>query len=668
MTERTDVVRTHAYTIGDVVMLDTGPHTLTSQTGGVVRLHDAVTNEHLAMSLTELRRRLVDPEPRLAGLVKYATQPADRRAAADWWAAHLREINDGTPVDPGATPRPEYAPDKPMNQKIALKALEMSRAGYEMSTRKVWRDLKKFRDGGAAELIRQNSRSESPLDRAGKDYVEALYALVAAQTKASTAPKSALYKKLKFQLITEGHGDQMPSLASFYRHLDHITKGKHTAGKATSRRVAANRPDHAFRTERKLRPGEEVQTDSTDLDILVLDHNGNQFRPVLTILVDVRTRCVLSFTLRADGAKAVDHTTLLARAIVPRKLRPGHEEAWAHAQRRLPWFNTLSEEERTELDTSRPYIVPERIMMDNGKDFRGQTFESACRRLGITTTYASGRTPTDKPHVERLLETLKDRFLTLLPGYTGGSVENRGENVEDHALLPVDVFYELLDDAIHRIYHRTPHTSLGNPYVPGARLTPLEAYEASFDLCGSVVVPFTANTYIAMMATEYGTIHPSGIKFAKRYYDSPELGPYRGKRAPGDSQSFRWPFQYDPYDPRAIWVEDPATGEYIECVARGHTRTATPFAFDITEQELLARTARDLELDSHLERELHRLLQRAQNAAIKKEARVEIQRRMVEAEDLPHPMRDFVVTDDEPEQTTDEPAFEYDDFNPYGES
>ena len=76
-------------------------------------------------------------------------------------------------------------------------------------------------------------------------------------------------------------------------------------------------PTHA------ARPGEQVQIDSTPIDVLVLLDNGVPVRADLTIAVDVATRTICAAVLRPVGTKAVDAALLLARMLVPEPMRPG---------------------------------------------------------------------------------------------------------------------------------------------------------------------------------------------------------------------------------------------------------------------------------------------------------------------------------------------------------
>ena len=55
----------------------------------------------------------------------------------------------------------------------------------------------------------------------------------------------------------------------------------------------------------------------------------------------------------------------------------------------------------------------------------GRTFTAACQRLQISVVKSAPRTPTDKPHIERLFSAVNTLFVQYLAGYTGRSVRPR---------------------------------------------------------------------------------------------------------------------------------------------------------------------------------------------------------------------------------------------------
>jgi hypothetical protein len=61
---------------------------------------------------------------------------------------------------------------------------------------------------------------------------------------------------------------------AFYGLIDRLSTGRHTFGSAVTRRQTANRPAGPFTPTLVSRPGEQVQIDSTPIDVMVLAADG----------------------------------------------------------------------------------------------------------------------------------------------------------------------------------------------------------------------------------------------------------------------------------------------------------------------------------------------------------------------------------------------------------
>ena len=161
----------------------------------------------------------------------------------------------------------------------------------------------------------------------------------------------------------------LPGRTTFYKVIDAVVVGRHTFGSAVTRRQAANRPQGVFTPSFAARPGEQVQIDSTPIDVLVWLEDGVPARADLTIAVDVATRTICAAVLRPAWTKAVDAALLLARMLVPEPMRPGWAAALAMSASWLPHARLLGIDARMELAAARPVIVPDTIVIDGGKAF-----------------------------------------------------------------------------------------------------------------------------------------------------------------------------------------------------------------------------------------------------------------------------------------------------------
>jgi len=606
-----------------------GAHLVAGFHGSLLKLRHCSTGDYSTVHITDVMRRLVEPRLRKTIDVRELDALPDAETAAlEVYGAHIQEMVTGIPLGGNSTAvRPEYNPNlTTLNERVASKVTELTTLGMPASRATLMRKKKAFEDGGLAGLIdRRAHRKESPFDRADARIIETLAHVIAEETYDSSGNKGRLFRRLKEALIADypGQNVPLPSESTLYRYIGYMTKGKYTTGNAQTRRTAANTPKRPFGTARRLRPGQEVQIDSSPWDILVRGEDGNPTRAILTIMVDVATRSIIAISVRAEATKGVDHAFLLAQCLVPRPLRPGKDELWRLTARRMPWADLVSEEERSRLDVTRPFIYPERIMMDNGADYRSKVFEAACRKFGVTLTYAAPHTPTDKAIVERSFHSIKTLFAQHLPGFKGGSVAERGSKIENKPLMDLPMLAELFEEWVTRVWQNRPHDSLRDPLYPTVKLSPNEMYNASFDVAAQLPLPLTADDYIDLMPIEYRVIGTAGIKINNRFYDSLELQPFRNTPSTHMSHSNQWEVRVNPYDPRIVWVRHP-DGHWIECPWRDESTFQQPFVDTILHTAVEIAASRPAADNQQLKRavaDIHKSAAAAAKAVKKVKAR-----------------------------------------------
>ncbi len=263
--------------------------------------------------------------------------PEDVLAAAREWQRHLQETETGLPSDamPGAAPRPEYDPAATtLRQRRVAKASELG-----VGLRTVERMRARYAQQGLWGLVDQRAtRVWVATGQADARLVAVAREVITAETAISTGTRSRLIRRIVAQVeATHGIG-VVPLLGktAFYKLIDTLAAGRHTFGSAVTRRQTANRPSGMFTPSFAARPGEQVQIDSTPLDVLVMLEPGLQARAELTAAVDVATRTVCAAVLRPAGTKAVDASLLLARMLVPEPMRPGWATALKLSASRLP--------------------------------------------------------------------------------------------------------------------------------------------------------------------------------------------------------------------------------------------------------------------------------------------------------------------------------------------
>jgi putative transposase len=387
---------------GDLVRYDGADHVVVALAGTSVRLRSAAGAEQVVlaghlMACPEFEvaggGRLPEIEP--AGLLEGL--PARVLEKAREWERHVVEAQTGLPPDPppGAVPRPGFDPAATtVNDRDRAKAAELGVGQRTVQERRL-----RYACQGLWGLVDQRAvRAGAATGRADARLVAVVRDLVDAETDTSTGTRSRLIRRA-VKAVEAAYGPgvvPLPGRTTFYKVIEAAAAGRHTFGSAVTRRQAANRPHGTFTPSHAARPGEQVQIDSTPIDVLVLLEDGVPARADLTIAVDVATRTIGAAVLRPAGTKAVDAALLLARMLVPEPMRPGWAAALAMSASRLPHARLLDVDARMDLAAARPVIVPDTIVIDGGKVFISDTFTRACDRLGVSVQRARPRTPTDK--------------------------------------------------------------------------------------------------------------------------------------------------------------------------------------------------------------------------------------------------------------------------------
>jgi len=308
----------------------------------------------------------------------------------------------------------------------------------------------------------------------------------------------------------------------------------------------------------------------------------------------------------------VDASLLLARTVTPEPMRPGWADALAMARSVLPHQRLLELDQRLAHAAARPVIVPETIVCDHGKAFISQNFRSACRMLGITVQPAHPRTPTDKPHIERTLESVASLFAQFVSGYLGRSPEFRGRGAGSEPLWSLTELQGLLDEWLIASWQNRPHDGLRDPSAPGRAFTPNEKYAALVEAAGYVPVALSAGDYIELLPAAWRAVNAYGVKVSHRVYDSEELNPFRGQRSGVAARQNLWEIHRDPYDVSRIWVRNHWDGGWITVFWKHLSTAPAPFgelAWDHARRQLAAGGG-DL-AEEEIARAVGSLLQRA---------------------------------------------------------
>ena len=461
------------------------------------------------------------------------------------------------------------------------KVAELAAAGTPVGFRSLERYLNAYRSDGVAGLVDgRRTKQASPTGRIEPALVSLLEQAISAQTTLSTGTRSRVIRQVSMEAAQLGLA--IPSRPTLYRAVDNLAGSRHPFGHATTRRTQANRPDRPWGRQSPSRPGELVEIDSTPLDLMMVYPDGSTGRVDLTAALDIATRTPCAAILRPVTTKSVDAAVLLARALTPLPMQPGWHASLAFSRSILPAGMIPGDDEVRASIAAKPIIVPESITIDRGKVYVGTTFLNACERLQISVTKAAPRTPTDKPHIERMFAAINSGFTQYLAGYAGPNVVHRGTSPHEEAVWTLAEVQNLLDLWIVAVWQNKPHPGLRHPAMPKKDLSPNEAYAALASVAPTVNVALDRDDYIGLLPVTYRSIHGYGINFEGLQYDSPELHPYRAvKSGLPLPAADRWEIRYDPYRLQSIFVRDHTRGVWIEAEWLLAKRALAPFSLDV---------------------------------------------------------------------------------------
>ncbi len=278
-------------------------------------------------------------------------------------------------------------------------------------------------------------------------------------------------------------------------------------------------------------PLDVVQIDHTPADVIVVDQENRLpiGRPCLSLAIDVASRMVMGFQVSLEPPSALAVSLVLTHAVLPKA-------EWL-ADRELPTVEWPA------------CGLPDRIHVDNGKEFHSEAFARACQEHGIEVEYRPREQPHFGGHVERLIGTMMGA-VHLLPGTTFSNPQEKASyDAEGRAVLTLPELERWLGLQIAGVYHLTVHSQLGR--------TPLEAWQEGMARRKLPVrIPKDpAAFFLDFLPGVTRRVERDGIHFHRIRYWSNVLSPWAGRREE--------PLlvKYDPRNLSRLYVRD-AGGRY----------------------------------------------------------------------------------------------------------
>ena len=266
-----------------------------------------------------------------------------------------------------------------------------------VSTATLYRWIKRYRSSGlVTSLIKERrgwragaSRLAPETDAVIDEVIESVYL----QPQRSTQAKAVLeVKRLCHERGVPVHRAPAPCAAASSTSTRSVACAD--AARRSSPRTASVPPPGKFPNADF--PLAVVQIDHTEVDIILVDdtHRRPVGRPWLTFATDVYSRMITGYYLSFDPPSATSVGLCVAHSVLPKE----------------EWLTLHGVEAQWPV-----WGFPRTIHVDNGADFRSQTFERSCLQYGINLEFRPVRDPRKGGHVERLLRHVHAGESTTCP-------------------------------------------------------------------------------------------------------------------------------------------------------------------------------------------------------------------------------------------------------------
>jgi putative transposase len=373
------------------------------------------------------------------------TSDARRDIALERWRALRPHLEDGVPLTRAAR-----------------------FAGVPKRTAQRW--LMSYRRGGLAGLA-----PHARADRGTRQMPEELVAIIEGLALGRPAP-SVAHVHRQVSTIALSRGWRVPSYATVRSIVLGIDPGLMTRAHEGPERYR-DRYELVYRHEAGQANG-IWQADHTELDLVVLDDNGQSARPWLTVIIDDFSRSVCGYTVNLTAPSALQTALALRQAI---------------------WRKT---------DLTWPVCgIPDVLYSDHGSDFVSRHLEQVAADLKIRLINSTVAVPQGRGKIERIFGTINTELLVTLPGYLGPSGSRPPAPAPQLTLTELDVAIALWLAEYHARPHSETTEAPVSRWAAGGWLPRMPKSVAQLDL-------------LLLTVAKPRIVHRDGIRFLNsRYLD-----------------------------------------------------------------------------------------------------------------------------------------------------
>ena len=405
---------------------------------------------------------------------------------------------------------PAFRQYVPLDAPLTAQAVVAISTVTGLKERRIRELARRFRDHPVAESLASLPKGPKPGSRRGGPTVLAAIDTLIGEIhlrKAGASMKETA-RQVRGLLIAD-NGDyrfeasEVPSERSIERAIAAISDPVRARTMMGSKTRSAHEPHAGEYLSRGFL--DLVQMDHTRADVILVDsvQRKELGRPWVTLLIEVRTRCILGFYVSFGDPSIFRCGRAIANAILPK-----HSLLQA-----------------LQLDVDYPmHGLFKRLHADHAAAHRAQSFRSACLSHGIDPDVRPRGPAHFGGHIERLIGTMMAK-MRLLPGATGANATKRdGYDAGAAAAMTIDEFERWFVRAIC-LYHAEPHAGLGG-------FAPAQAWAEEARSQGPLVPLGLDETALVRRFLPWveRTVKAYGIQIGYRRYWHPSLASHIGQK------------------------------------------------------------------------------------------------------------------------------------------